>query len=289
MKHDQPIPSPAIVVGIDGSSKALTAVLWAVDEAVSRDIPLRLIYAIEPRTSPLRPEQTARDLATADIAVREAFMAVESLEQPVKVEVEIVQDRAEHALVTAAMSATMVCVGALGRDHALGLRVGSVAALVSRSAHCPVAIIRNYDPLSLAGGWVVAEVDDSPDSNQVLECALEEARLRDAALKVVAAASGKSTADDSRSALSESGRLSRASLEKRLEQWRRRFPDIDITAVAPPGGAVNYVAANAPSIQLLVVGQQRNQGLNEIAGPAAHSALRATNSSVMICGQRGML
>ena len=37
-----------VVVGIDGSRAAVGAALWAVDEAVSRDIPLRLVYAIEP-------------------------------------------------------------------------------------------------------------------------------------------------------------------------------------------------------------------------------------------------
>ena len=44
---------PSIVVGIDGSKAAVHAALWAVDEAVSRDIPLRLLYAIEP--DPARP------------------------------------------------------------------------------------------------------------------------------------------------------------------------------------------------------------------------------------------
>lgn len=45
--QDQDSP-PSVVVGIDGSRPALDAALWAVDEAVSRDIPLRLVYAIDP-------------------------------------------------------------------------------------------------------------------------------------------------------------------------------------------------------------------------------------------------
>ena len=44
--RDFPASSPAVVVGIDGSPTAVDAALWAVDEAVSRDIPLRLVYAI---------------------------------------------------------------------------------------------------------------------------------------------------------------------------------------------------------------------------------------------------
>nr|WP_293313996.1 universal stress protein [Mycobacterium sp.] len=44
--NDSPAPQP-IVVGIDGSKAALQAALWAVDEALSRDAPLRLLCALE--------------------------------------------------------------------------------------------------------------------------------------------------------------------------------------------------------------------------------------------------
>ena len=47
MRETSP-PSPAVVVGIDGSHGAVDASLWAIDEAVERDLPLRLVYAIEP-------------------------------------------------------------------------------------------------------------------------------------------------------------------------------------------------------------------------------------------------
>ena len=32
-----------VVVGVDGSRNAVTAALWAVDEALQRDVPLRLV------------------------------------------------------------------------------------------------------------------------------------------------------------------------------------------------------------------------------------------------------
>ncbi len=32
----------SVVVGVDGSRAAVDAALWAVDEAIARDIPLRL-------------------------------------------------------------------------------------------------------------------------------------------------------------------------------------------------------------------------------------------------------
>ena len=70
--------SPSVVVGIDGSRSAIDAALWAVDHAVSRDIPLRLVYAIDPdATTGSDTQAAAHDLATAEIAVRYAMTAVE--------------------------------------------------------------------------------------------------------------------------------------------------------------------------------------------------------------------
>ncbi len=91
--------SPSVVVGIDGSRSALEAALWAVDEAVSRDVPLRLVYAIDPDAATGTDNQAAaRDLATAEIAIRHALMAIESTDRPVKIEVEILQENPVRAL-----------------------------------------------------------------------------------------------------------------------------------------------------------------------------------------------
>lgn len=70
-----PSPPPAVVVGIDGSRTAVDAALWAVDEAVSRDIPLRLVYAIDPdNNSGTDPQDAARDLAAAEVEIGRAHV-----------------------------------------------------------------------------------------------------------------------------------------------------------------------------------------------------------------------
>ena len=56
MNHPQ---SPKwIVVGIDGSDAAINAAKWAVTEAISRDIPLRLVYAVPERRRMRRQAMT---------------------------------------------------------------------------------------------------------------------------------------------------------------------------------------------------------------------------------------
>jgi nucleotide-binding universal stress UspA family protein len=162
---------PAIVVGIDGSKAAIAAALWAIDEAVSRDIPLRLVYALNQLgVKDLRPDDAARKLASAEIAVRHAFVAVESAGRPVKIEVEITQESAISALVRASRSAAMVCVGAVGFNHFQKDRLGSTAATVAAEVHCPVAIIRHRDgPAPTRAGSIVVVTDESPDNGVVLE------------------------------------------------------------------------------------------------------------------------
>jgi nucleotide-binding universal stress UspA family protein len=217
-----------VAVGIDGSRAAIGAVLWAVDEAVSRDVPLRLVYAIDPTDN---ADAAARDeahvLSTAELAVRYAFTAVESTEKPVKIEVEILQVR--PTLLDASRSAAMICVGSQGPRHATQGRIGSTAAALAGSAHCSVAIIRGYDP------------NRRP------------------------------------------GRLVQAQLDRRLAAWNKQCPDIDVRPMAIHGRTLNYLARNAESIQLVVVGHERVRGVGDLVGPPGYAALHNTDCSVLIC------
>jgi nucleotide-binding universal stress UspA family protein len=166
--RDSPASSPAVVVGIDGSRTAIDAALWAVDEAVSRDIPLRLVYAIDPdHTSGKEPQDAARDRAAAEVAIRFAYSAVESTDKPVQIEVEILQERPGRALTEASRRAPMACVGAMGLRHSAQGSIGSTATAFATSAHCPVAIVRGGHPNWTGRRWVVAEVDESAASNGV--------------------------------------------------------------------------------------------------------------------------
>ena len=84
--------SRPIVVGIDGSTAAIHAALWAVDEAVSRDVPLRLVCAVEQcNTQDAERDATARTLASAETAIRRATKAIEATGHAVKIETEIAE------------------------------------------------------------------------------------------------------------------------------------------------------------------------------------------------------
>jgi len=287
----EPFVPPAIVVGVDGSRAAVRAAVWAVDEAVSRDIPLRLIYAIEPHgTGPADPQDEARRLASAELAIRYAVTAVESGDRPVKVEMDILQDRPISTLIDASRSAAMVVVGAVGLklfDHS---RIGSTAAALVASAHCPVAVVRGSDRAPSADpGWIVVELDESPDSAAVLQCGVEEARLRGAPLRVVSSWQSRYTDVHDSQAVADGNRMVRAQLDRRLSHWTRRYPDLDVRPVAVHGTVLNYLAKHAKSIQLVVIGARDAASVNELIGPSGLAALQNTDCSVLIADRQRLL
>jgi nucleotide-binding universal stress UspA family protein len=282
--------APSVVVGIDGSRSALNAAVWAVDEAVSRDIPLRLVYAIDPDAATGSDNQAAaRDLATAELAVRQAFVAVEATDKPVKIEVEILQERPVQALKEASRWAAMLCVGSIGLKHSSRGRIGSTAAVLCTSTHCSVAIVHGHVPAPREQNLVVAEVDASPASDGVLRHAIDEAKLRNAPLRVITTWQSRYTDIHDTRANAEGNRLAKARLDRRLTEWRNRFPGLDIEAAAVHGNFLNYVAKNAKSIQLLVIAHDRAHGISELVGPPGSCALREGNCSVLITDRQTVL
>ncbi|AFM16294.1 universal stress family protein [Mycolicibacterium chubuense NBB4] len=265
----------AVIVGIDGSRSATEAAVWAVDEAVSRDLPLRLVHALRHGDS----------MAVAKTVVHEAFTAIESTEEPVKLEAEIVRDSPVHALRSASRGAAMLCVGSTGLSRRGRGRISTVAAALASSAHCPVAVIGGSGARSRQG-WVVAELEDvepSGGGDVTLTRAVEEASLRHAALHVVATWHSRYTDIHGPHAVAGGNRLVRARLDRRLADWRSRHPGLDVQPVAVHGNFINYVVRHADSIQSIVVSHDRADGLAELVGPPGRDVLRETGCVVLVC------
>jgi nucleotide-binding universal stress UspA family protein len=256
-------PSPAVVVAIDGSRRALNVALWAVDEALVRDVPLRLLYAIEPHeTVRLDSLCTAHDFAVAESAVRHAAMAIESTSRPVKIEVEIVYERMLTALAKASQSAAMICVHSGGVGETPGTHRGAVLAQLLDQSHCLVAII-NEDQTGQRGGSVVTGFTDSPECAAVLGHAIDEARLRHAALRVVTGRRPQFTDIHDRHATAEGNRHAKLNLEHALARYRLLYPEVDIEAVTVAGNPIDYLADNVDTVGLIVLGHDTAHQLTE--------------------------
>ncbi len=229
---------PSVVVGIDGSEAAVGAALWGIDEAVARDIPLRLVYAIDPCEHVRRDANSfTHRFATAEIAVRNAFMAVEASQQPVKIEIEIVQDHPVATLMRASRSAAMMCLGA--SRHSRLKRVGSTASALSASAHCPVALLRGYDKVVRGqGGWIGVGLDQSAQNGALVKRAMEEAGLRGAPLGV----------------LVQRQLLDGYPPNTAATAWIGRDSELNFRWVPECGSIADYLNEHAQSVKLFIVG-----------------------------------
>ena len=271
-----PFTPPSIVVGIDGSRAAVRAAVWALDEAIGRGLELRLVAAAE----------TDHDADAARSALRAAVTALQSVGRAglPAIRTEVVAAGPITALLEAGRGAAMICLGAVGRRHFDHDRLGSTVSALVASARCPVAVVPGGD--RPAAGWVVVELDQNPDSAAVLQFAVEEARMRAAPLRVLG-----TWADDGHGphSAAESERLVRVQLDRRLETWKHRYPDLDVAPVAVRGSGLSYLIEHRDAVQLVVIGVNNSAGVAELLGPAGHAALRDTGCSILLVDHQRLL
>lgn len=279
---NDPTQPRSVVVGIDGSIAAVGAALWAVDEAASRDVILRLIGVVEPGEAP----------DAAERAIRHAVTAIAAAGTPPKIETRVTAGTAARTLLRASASAALLCVGAVGLRHFRPGRAGSTAAAVATSAHSPVAIVRGRDhrsrrPAGSAAAIVVelGGLADGADVEYVLAAAIEEARLRDATLHALVCRPMGEGGTAERAAEGEGNRRALADLDRRLARWIRRHPDLRLEPVAAKGGLLEYVAGHRP-VQLAVVGACNRQRLAELVGPVGSAKLQGAGCSLLVVNRR---
>jgi len=274
----EPATPGSIFVGIDGSKTAIRAALWAADEAVSRDVPLRLHYAIE-EGDIREADGLAHKRSAAENALRQAFAAVEATGKPVKIETEIADGPAVRSLIRASASAAMVCVGAVGLRHFHAGQVDSTAAALAISGRCPVAIIRSRDEHRRRPDEIVVHVDGSPDNGVLLGAAMEEAQLRNTAIRAITCRQTVSHDDETER---DYDRRAHADLDRRLARWRRRYPHVEVESLVTRGSLLDYLARNRRSVRLVVVSAHNRQHLGELLGASGNAMLQDADCSVLI-------
>jgi nucleotide-binding universal stress UspA family protein len=260
-------PAPSVVVGIDGSRAARHAALWAIDEAVSRDIPVRLVCVIDPSDHSSAGGYSDR-LGAARAALHDAYQATDATGHQVKVDCEILWGSPLTKLLEESRSAAVICVGSVGRKHA-SRGGGSIAATVAASARCPVAVVRPGRRAIPRVSTVAAQVENGA----VLRHAFEEARLRGATLRAISVSCAEAPDD-----AADGNRLSQVHMNRRLQRWTRLYPDVAVQSAVVAGSVDRYLAANDEADQLFVTDSHtcrglcgaRNDGRSVLAVPCGH-------------------
>jgi nucleotide-binding universal stress UspA family protein len=254
----------SVVVGIDGSTAAVYAAHWAVDEAVSRDVPLRLVACVEQSTG---SDPMAMEYART--CLRAARAAIEGTAAGVKIETAVADGNPTAALIEESRDAALVCVGSVGIGRFAKAILGSTAVGVAESAPCPVAIIRSYAPRRrMPDGPIVVEVNDWEENHDVFAAAIAEAQLRARPIIAVGVCPP------------ETGVTAWHELRRRTSVWRDLYPDVEITAAPDTTSVVHYLANAREPISLVVVGAHSAHELPAIIG--SHTSSNRDNPSVLI-------
>lgn len=278
---DRSFPPPSIVVGIDGSKAAVRAALWAVDEAVHRDIPLRLVHVIDadPTSNP-KHRHLRRAYAAAYQVAHEAWCVVESTGEPVKIEMEILRGDPVAELVQASRHAALICLGSRRHHRHPGRRSGTTAAMVAESAMCSAVVIRRRSAPRTPpeDGRIVAVLDESPASHAVLQTAIDQARLRD--VPVLALTPWPVGTQNSWATQDEDDL--RTTLDRHLDASKRGEADVEVCMQPMPGKLCKMLARSADIEQLVVVGRSEADITTQLIGPKGRSTLRKTSCSVLV-------
>lgn len=266
------LPGASVVVGIDGSKAAIHAAEWAVDEAVARDLSLRLVCVVGLGTEAgLSPNEIELDIQYAESVLRQACAAIEATGKDVKVDTAILRGAPGDVLLAESRTAELVCVGSSGIGEVARRLVGSTATTLATEASCPVAIIRHH--ITDSGSdrrWIATAVTVSADSGEILLAAMQEARLRHAPVLAI----GVWQEDFGLTPYDELDRL--------LESWRQRFPDVSVHPVTTRSGLVQYLNQENDLVAMVVVGEDEAHRVAQIVGPHSHPIVGHPECSVLV-------
>lgn len=185
-----------ITVGVDPQGGSRPALAWAADEARRWSAPLRLVLSV-PALHDL-PHGTRRHRRGADSARRaelrnegarlldEEATWVADTHAGLTVTTELLDGGPAAVLCGRSAQARMIVLGSrrLGRPAEF-FGAGSVVVPVSARADCPVVVVAEEPREARGPAHLVVGIDGSDASRAALEFALEEASLREAAVRAV--------------------------------------------------------------------------------------------------------
>lgn len=274
-----------IVVGVDGSEGAQSALLWAAAEAMRRGEELEVVNAW------ITVGELGAARAVADKAAKTASLIYPNL----AVTSATPQEPAVQALVEASAGEAMLVVGSRGLGGFRGLLLGSVSMQCVEHARGTVVVVRDHagtasadekmadaapidakaTDAARANQDVVVGVDGSPGSVLALRWAVEEAEHRTAPLLVVCAWQPTPLggpvvlpADGWQGATDEI-------LARAVEETHRLAPELTVETRGDFGAAVPTLLDAARGASLLVVGARGRGGFaSMLLGSTGHAVVR---------------
>jgi nucleotide-binding universal stress UspA family protein len=137
--------APRIVVGVDGSPLAHSALEFAIEEAQLRKAGLHVTYAYTVMASGVTGSTGHDYYEQVESEARQfmqGLMSSSPSTEGIEVEWLAVPGNPSEVLIEASKEAVLLVVGSRGVGGFLGLVMGSVSTQCVQHSHCPVLVVR---------------------------------------------------------------------------------------------------------------------------------------------------
>ncbi|MFE1176118.1 universal stress protein [Streptomyces sp. NPDC058773] len=273
-----------VAVGLDGSPASLAAADWGAREALRRDLPLRLVHALEwqPDTHAPLVGTDAPRLCSERIP-HEAAAELRNRYPDLEIAADHLTGPPPEVLCDVAKESELLAIGSEGLGRLAGFFIGSVAMSTVAHIERPVCLVRAgttaVDERRLATDGrplpampyrpVVLGLDLSRPCLDVIRFAFEAASLRAAPLRVIhgwnppaffAYGVGVDPGLRADMAAQETDALRIA-----LRRWQEKYPGIDVIEQSVIGQPAHHLVDAGSDAGLVVIGRRANR---LSAGPA---------------------
>jgi nucleotide-binding universal stress UspA family protein len=177
--NDEQKPTPAVVVGVDGSGGAETALRWAFNEARLRDAPVRAVHAwtfgygsgslvgypYADAGLGLDSElgiDLDRLRGAAEELLDRALADLGDEARDVTVERRVIRGGGAEVLLDQAGPDDLLVVGSRGHGGFTGLLLGSVSQQCVHHAACPVVVVHAETPTAKSNGHSIFAQEQTP-------------------------------------------------------------------------------------------------------------------------------
>jgi nucleotide-binding universal stress UspA family protein len=269
------VTSNRIVVGVDGSPGARSALLWAADECRVRGQMLLVVHAPDLADTVAvnhGGEPAVRSLDEVGERMLSEHAAAASARQPsIVVTTRLGRIPAADALIGLSADSELIVVGTHGRGGIISSILGSVSYRVAAHAHCPVAVVpeRRMPRRDDRAPRVVVGISPTTSGRFALEFAFDEAQRRAATLVAVQASGPPDSAE----------RLELAATARRY----RNVPLEPLLVDAEPSDALLRAAQDA---QLMVIGCHHSEDRwSTRLGPVPSTVMHRSPCPVVVVGE----
>lgn len=305
---NEPVPSGAVVVGVDGSDHSHRALDAACDVAARERRPLHVLHCYEPYPAAMGPVLPSREVTTtlrgiAESVVQEAREHVAERHPSLTVSTSLSTHDAREKLSAVSHQASLLVVGSRGRGAMRSLLLGSTSLWTAHHSACPVLVVRPEPargaPAGAAGSpgtartsdrpeverGVVVGADDSVRSRAAVELAFAQASLRRLPLRVVHCVPPLPYRDDPDVPLDEDLDdlpLHRLELSEAVAGLREKYPDVVVELTLARGPAAGHLVEESRHSRLLVVGAHHRSVWDLFLGSVSRAVVEHAACPVVV-------